>query len=115
LVFLAACGGGEESAPPVNAPSAPSPVAVAPAASASAPKASPYPEAPVKPVVDEYFGTKVTDDYRWMEDGKDPKVIAWTEAENRLTHARLDALVDRPKIRARVAVHERDAARGPVR
>jgi prolyl oligopeptidase len=53
--------------------------------------------------VDEFFGTKVTDDYRWLEDAKDPAVIAWTEAQNRLTRTRLDALPSRPRVRARVA------------
>jgi hypothetical protein len=31
-------------------------------------------------VVDEYNGVKVADNYRWLEDGKSPDVIAWTEA-----------------------------------
>ena len=35
------------------------------------------PLAPVKPVVDDYFGTKITDQYRYMEDLKDTSVQRW--------------------------------------
>lgn len=102
-LLLAACGGAGD----LNAVTATAGRAAAPSASATQvqerPQKSGYPATPTKPVVDEYFGTKVTDDYRWLEDAKDPNVSAWTEAQNRLTRARLDALADRPKIRARVA------------
>lgn len=50
------------------------------------------PPTPKIPVVDEYHGVKVTDDYRWLEDGKDPKVVAWTDAEDRYARAQLDGL-----------------------
>ena len=66
-------------------------------------KPSPFPATPKKPVTDEYFGTKVTDDYRWMEDGKSPDVVAWTDAQNKLTRSKLDAMEGRSKVRARVA------------
>jgi prolyl oligopeptidase len=52
----------------------------------------PLPASPKHPVVDEYHGVKVTDDYRWLEDGKSPEVMAWTEAENAHARAILDAL-----------------------
>ena len=56
---------------------------------AQAPK---YPDTLRKPVLDEYFGSiKVTDDYRWLEDRKDPAVIEWTAAQNKVTRAALDA------------------------
>lgn len=44
----------------------------------------------------------MTDDYRWLENGDDPSVKAWSEAQN--THARevLDALVNRTAIRERI-------------
>jgi prolyl oligopeptidase len=35
------------------------------------------PVAPVRPVTDEYFGTKLTDPYRYMENLKDPEVARW--------------------------------------
>jgi len=68
-----------------------------------APKPSPYPPTEKHAVTDTYFGTQVTDDYRWLEDGNDPKVAAWTAAQNQLTRARLDAIPDRDKLHARVA------------
>ena len=40
------------------------------------------PSTPKKPVVDTYHGVTVTDDYRWLEDGADPKVKAWSDAQN---------------------------------
>ena len=56
------------------------------AAVAKAAPIPPLPVAPVVPVVDDYFGTKVTDDYRWMEDRTAPAFVAWAKAEN--AHAR---------------------------
>ena len=44
---------------------------------------APLPPTPKQPVVDEYHGVKVTDNYRWFEDGRNPRVIAWTQAEDR--------------------------------
>ena len=43
--------------------------------SASAP-----PPTQQRPVTDEYFGIKVVDPYRWLENWDDPEVRAWTEA-----------------------------------
>ena len=59
----------------------------------------PLPNTPKHPVVDEYNGVKVTDDYRWLEDGKSPQVIAWTKAESAHARAILDALPIRNQIR----------------
>ncbi len=59
----------------------------------------PLPSTPKHPVVDEYNGVKVTDNYRWLEDGKSPAVIAWTQAESAHARAILDSLPIRTKIR----------------
>ena len=48
--------------------------AVAPAA------AQTLPATPKRPVVDTYFGQKVTDNYRWLEDLKSPETQAWFKA-----------------------------------
>jgi prolyl oligopeptidase len=61
--------------------------------------APPLPATPKRPVVDEYHGVKVTDDYRWLENGKSPETMAWTQAEDAYARAILDALPIRAQIR----------------
>ncbi|MUG93745.1 hypothetical protein F7734_15490 [Scytonema sp. UIC 10036] len=39
------------------------------------------PVAPVQPVTDDYFGIKVTDNYRYMENFKDEEVQKWVKAQ----------------------------------
>ena len=68
------------------------------------------PRAPRRPVVDTYFGVPVTDPYRWLEDGKDPEVKAWTEAQTLAARAQLDALPGHPAIKAQVADIVRSAS-----
>ena len=50
------------------------------------------PVTPKRPVVDEYHGVKVTDDYRWLEDDKSPEVAAWIAAQDAHARAMLDPL-----------------------
>jgi prolyl oligopeptidase len=54
-------------------------------------------------VVDELFGERIPDPYRWLEDGASPETRAWTEAQNALTESWLAASPERPAIRARLA------------
>ena len=81
------------------------PCGLAQPASPAAPPAA-RPPAPLAtrktPVSDSYHGTVVVDDYRWLEDATSPEVKAWTEAQNGLTRAHLDALPGRDALRARV-------------
>jgi prolyl oligopeptidase len=63
------------------------------------------PVAAVEPVVDDYFGTRVTDDYRWMEDRTAPRFVAWAKAENEYARATLDRIPGREDLLARVAAH----------
>src|SRR5262245_54377388 len=44
------------------------------------------PAAAKKPVTDTYHGVTVVDDYRWLEDGSNKDVKAWSDAQNE--HAR---------------------------
>ena len=52
----------------------------------------PVPATPKQPVVDEYHGVKVTDEYRWLEDDRSPQVVAWTAAQDSHARAILDPL-----------------------
>lgn len=54
---------------------------------ATAALAAPPPTAPVEPVTDDYYGTKVVDPYRWMESGKDPRWMPWLKAQADATRA----------------------------
>ena len=60
------------------------------------------PAAARKPVTDRYFGVEVVDDYRWLENGSDPAVRAWSEAQNAFARFVLDGLPNVAAIRARV-------------
>jgi prolyl oligopeptidase len=75
-------------------------LAAAGLASAQAPSQPPV--APVRPVVDDYFGTKVTDDYRYLEDLGNPEVKAWMKGQADYTRARLDAIPGRAKLLERI-------------
>jgi prolyl oligopeptidase len=59
----------------------------------------PAPATPKRPVVDEYHGVKIPDDYRWLENWDDPAVRAWSDAQNQRTRAYLDGLAVREPIR----------------
>lgn len=61
-----------------------------------------YPPTKKVDTVDDYFGTKVPDPYRWLEDDNAPEVKAWVEAQNKVTFAYLDSISYRPQIRKRL-------------
>lgn len=61
-----------------------------------------YPMARVTDQVDDYFGVKVHDPYRWMEDVDSPEVKTWVDAENALTQRFLADVPAREKIHARL-------------
>ncbi len=56
-----------------------------------------------EPVTDAYHGTKVVDEYRWLENYKHQEVKAWSDAENAYARAYLDKLPGREKLKKRVA------------
>ena len=53
------------------------------------------PDTPTKPVVDILHGTRVIDNYRWLEDGASPATQKWVEEEMAYTRALLDPLPGR--------------------
>ncbi len=94
----------------------PTPTPVAPVAASPAPAAPAppppltmptlpltYPTARTVDVSDTYFGVKVADPYRWLEDGQSPEVQAWVADENKLARRYLDALPGRAALEKRYA------------
>ena len=70
------------------------------------------PAAPVRPATDTYFGTTVTDSYRWMEELSSPEVQRWARGQADHARAVLDAIPGRAPLLARIAELESgDAAR----
>lgn len=70
------------------------------------------PAAPVRPVTDDYFGTKIVDDYRYFEDKENADAKAWMKAQADHTRARLDALPGRVALLKRLEELDRSK---PVR
>lgn len=69
-----------------------------------------YPKAPHDATVDEYFGTKIADPYRPLENDRSAETTAWVEAENAVTNAYLSKIPFRGKLLKRlkeVANYER--------
>jgi prolyl oligopeptidase len=65
----------------------------------------PPPAAPIEPVVDEYFGTRVTDNYRWMEDRSAPRFVDWIKGQDSYARAVLKEIPGRDELLRRVAAH----------
>ncbi len=61
-----------------------------------------YPEAPSSNTVDEYFGTKVADPFRPLENDTATTTSAWVEAENIVTQDYLGKIPFRDTIRTRL-------------
>jgi prolyl oligopeptidase len=56
------------------------------------------PAAAIDPATDTYYGVKVSDPYRWLEDSSSPKVRDWSAAEDNRTRRYLDGLAQRAPI-----------------
>ena len=61
------------------------------------------PGTPTRPVTETFFGTKLVDNYRWIEDLKSSEVQGWFKTQNQYTRQVLDAIPGREKLRARIA------------
>jgi prolyl oligopeptidase len=60
------------------------------------------PKTPVREVTEDYFGTKVTDPYRWLENTADPEVVSWMKSQNDYTRTQLDKIPGRDKLLDRI-------------
>jgi prolyl oligopeptidase len=63
-----------------------------------------YPKTPTVNQVDDYFGTKVADPYRWLEDDvrTSDAVAGWVDAQNKVTFAYLNSIPERAAIKERL-------------
>ncbi|HSI62929.1 MAG TPA: S9 family peptidase, partial [Candidatus Saccharimonadia bacterium] len=61
-----------------------------------------YPHTTKQSVEDDYFGTKVADPYRWLEDDNSAETKTWVEAQNKVTFGWLAEVPQREKIRSRI-------------
>ncbi|OYU99134.1 MAG: protease II [Verrucomicrobiales bacterium VVV1] len=77
-------------------------------ARAATPKGAPV--ARLSPTVDDYPGSKLTDNYRWMENPKDPDWLPFLKGQNAATRASLDAIPGRAALAQRITALSGDAA-----
>jgi len=61
-----------------------------------------YPVAKKVDQADVFFGIKVADPYRWLENSDAPDTRAWIDAENALTFGYLSKIPERERIKARL-------------
>jgi prolyl oligopeptidase len=61
-----------------------------------------YPATRAGDVVDDYFGRKVADPYRWLENLDSADTAAWVTAQNKVTFGYLETLPKREQIRQRL-------------
>ena len=94
LGLACACGASRPPAAPGSAPS------VAGAPSGNPPRAAEEaPRARHEPVVEELHGVKVSDPYRWLEDGDAPEVKEWQVAQDARARQILGAVPGRDTLR----------------
>jgi prolyl oligopeptidase len=61
-----------------------------------------YPQTKKVDHVDTYFGVKVPDPYRWLEDDNSAETAQWVEAENKVTFAYLEKIPYRQQVKQRL-------------
>ena len=61
-----------------------------------------YPTTPKGTQVDNYFGTPISDPYRWLENDKSPETEAWVKSENVVTYDYLSKIPYRDALKARM-------------
>lgn len=66
-------------------------------------KSMKYPKTKKENVSDIYFGTKVDDPYRWLEDDRSPETEKWVKEENKLTFDYLSKIPYRKDLKERLS------------
>lgn len=61
-----------------------------------------YPATEQGNVTDVYFGKKIKDPYRWLEDDRSPKTEAWVKEQNKVTEAYMSEIKLRSKVHNRL-------------
>ena len=61
-----------------------------------------YPVTKTVDQVDDYFGTKVADPYRWLEDDRSAETGAWVKAQNAVTFGHLEQIPFRGALKKRL-------------
>lgn len=67
------------------------------------------PIAPVREVTDNYFGTRIADPYRWMEDMRNPELQSWMRAHADHSRTTLDRLPGRRAVLERFVALDQSA------
>ena len=57
-----------------------------------------YPSTPVKAVIDNYNGVKITDNYRWLEDMKNPEVTDWFKKQADFSKSYIEKISGRDQL-----------------
>ena len=61
-----------------------------------------YPSTKKVDTVNTYFGTEVSDPYRWLEDDRSPETEAWVKTQNQTTFGYLDSIPFREDLKNRL-------------
>ena len=61
-----------------------------------------YPETRMDTVSDNYFGNKIVDPYRWLEDDHSSETMEWVKSQNQLTFSVLDKIPFRNDLRKHI-------------
>jgi prolyl oligopeptidase len=72
-----------------------------------------YPDTKKGDVSDNYFGTKVEDPYRWLEDDNSAETKAWVQEQNKVTFDYLGKIPYREDIKNRITIFQTTRAHLP--
>lgn len=61
-----------------------------------------YPKTIKKPIIDDYFGNKIIDNYRWLEDDRSTETKSWVKSENEFTFDYLSQIPYRKELKDRL-------------